>query len=137
MVSARALVAWRAHSLLLRLLALDACRPTKMLLFTPSSAHAFFSCSCFFLQQGKKSFLEEGTPFQETIDGLLGLMPVGARNVTYLPAEAVAELQNGSEKEIHQLKGVQSWSHGPYLDDWSKVPAEIASQYNTSPTYGK
>lgn len=90
-----------------------------------------------FAQQGKKSFLEEGTPFQETIDGLLGLMPVGARNVTYLPAEAVAELQNGSEKDIGQLKGVQSWSHGPYLDDWSKVPAEIASQYNTSPTFGK
>lgn len=87
-------------------------------------------------QQNKKSFLEEGTPFQETIDGLLGLMPIGARNVTYLPAEAVAQLQeDGGEKDISKLKGVQSFSHGPYLDDWSKVPSEIAAQYNTSPTF--
>lgn len=38
-------------------------------------------------------------------------------------------------KDIHSLKGVQSWSHGPYLDDWSKVPSDIAAKYNTSPTF--
>ena len=32
-------------------------------------------------------------------------------------------------------KSCTTISHGPYLDDWSKVPAEIAEKYNTSPTY--
>lgn len=73
----------------------------------------------------------------ETIDGLLGLMPIGCRSVTLIPKEGVEELQNGSKKTINELTGVQTVSHGPYLDDWSKVPAEIASQYNTSPSFGK
>ena len=85
--------------------------------------------------QGKKSFLEKDTPMQETIDGLLGIMPVGCRNVTYLPAEAVEAIGKDDNVDIGSLPGVASWSHGPYLDDWSKVPAEVASKYNTSPTY--
>ena len=73
----------------------------------------------------------------ETVDGLLGLMPIGCRNVTLIPKEGVQELQNGTKKTINELTGVQTVLHGPYLDDWSKVPAEIASQYNTSPSFGK
>ena len=59
--------------------------------------------------QGRKSFLEKDTPFNETIDGLLGLMPVGARNVTYVPAEAVEELSkmtNPKDSDLYTLKGV-------------------------------
>ena len=37
--------------------------------------------------------------------------------------------------DLSTLPGVVGWSHGPYLDDWSKVPSEIAAKYNTSPTY--
>jgi hypothetical protein len=91
------------------------------------------------MQQGKKSFLDEGTPFQKTVDGLLGLMPVGGRSVTYLSEQAMTELgdsvKNGKEKDMSELPGVQTWSHGPYLDDWSKVPPEIAAKYNTSPSF--
>ena len=89
--------------------------------------------------QGRKSFLDKDTPMQETIDGLLGLMPIGCRNVTYIPEGAMAELAKGetADADIGKLPGVQSWAHGPYLDDWSKVPAEIATKYNTSPSFGK
>ena len=38
-----------------------------------------------------------------------------------------------SDKDLYKLPGVQTFSHGPYLDDWSKVPDEIAMKYNTSP----
>ena len=71
------------------------------------------------------------------IDGLLGIMPVGCRNVTYIPAGAMEQIQKEgtSDKDIGKLDGVASWSHGPYLDDWSKVPSEIASKYNTSPSF--
>ena len=64
-------------------------------------------------------------------------MPVGARNVTYIPAEAMEQISKDgtSDADIGKLPGVMSFSHGPYLDDWSKVPAEIASKYNTSPTF--
>ncbi len=88
--------------------------------------------------QNRKSFLSKDTPFMETIDGLLGIMPVGARNVTYLPAEAMEEISKNEgmrDEDIGKLKGVMSFGHGPYLDDWSKVPAEVASKYNTSPSY--
>ena len=73
------------------------------------------------------------------VDGLLGLMPIGCRNVTYIPEGAMAELAKGetADADIGKLPGVQSWAHGPYLDDWSKVPAEIATKYNTSPSFGK
>jgi hypothetical protein len=37
-------------------------------------------------------------------------------------------------KDYSKLPGVQTYSHGPYLDDWSKVPADLAAKYNTSPT---
>ena len=73
----------------------------------------------------------------EMVDGLLGLMPVGCRNVTYISKEGMEELQSNPSKQIGELTGTVSWHHGPYLDDWSKVPPEIAAKYNTSPTYGK
>ena len=40
-------------------------------------------------------------------------------------------------KDITKVPGVQVFSHGPYLDDWSKVPADIAAKYNTSPSFVK
>ena len=84
--------------------------------------------------QGKKPFLDKDVPLQETIDGLLGILPVGARNVTYLSQEAMTAMQGQGEKaDISKLPGVQTFSHGPYLDDWSKVPPEIAAKYNTAP----
>ena len=86
----------------------------------------------------KKSFLDKDTPMQETIDGLLGIMPVGARNVTYIPADAMEKMSkdgNMKDEELFALPGVTTYAHGPYLDDWTKVPAEIASKYNTSPSY--
>jgi len=85
--------------------------------------------------KGNRSFLSKDTPISETIDGLLGIMPVGARNVTYIPADAMDTISKGnvSDKELYKLPGVQTFSHGPYLDDWSKVPDEIAMKYNTAP----
>ena len=85
-----------------------------------------------------RSFLDKDTDPQTMIDGLLGLMPVGCRNVTYIPAEAMEQISKSTDikdADISNLPGVQSWSHGPYLDDWSKVPSEIASKYNTSPSF--
>ena len=41
----------------------------------------------------KKSFLDKDTDFQTTVDGLLGLMPIGARNVTYIPGEAMEKIK--------------------------------------------
>lgn len=123
----------------------------------------------------KKSFMDKDSSSAEMIDGLLGIMPVGCRNVTYLPASAIETLQKDDSthaprthtctsantgrrrrryipsaravltataslfpagiKDIHKLPGVQHFSHGPYLDDWSKVPADIAAKYNTSPSF--
>ena len=34
---------------------------------------------------------------------------------------------------MFNMKGANTISDGPYLDDWSKVPAEIAAKYNTAP----
>lgn len=89
--------------------------------------------------QGRKSFLEKDTPMQETIDGLLGIMPVGCRTVTYIPAEAMEQMgKDGNvtkDEDIYSLPGVQSFHHGPYLDDWSQVPDEVAVKYNTSPKF--
>uniref|UniRef100_A0A7S2BMH0 Uncharacterized protein n=1 Tax=Haptolina brevifila TaxID=156173 RepID=A0A7S2BMH0_9EUKA len=84
-----------------------------------------------------RSFLSKDTDMQTMVDGLLGIMPVGCRNVTYIPEGAMETISKGdvSDKEIYSLPGVQSWSHGPYLDDWSKVPDEIATKYNTSPSF--
>ena len=109
----------------------------------------------------KKSFLEKETESATMIDGLLAIMPVGCRNVTYLPASAVDALAKDTSahramllsppprclvpdprrslaqagiKDYSKLPGVQTYSHGPYLDDWSKVPADLAAKYNTSPT---
>ena len=86
-----------------------------------------------------RSFLDKDTDPQTMIDGLLGLMPVGCRNVTYIPAGAMETIskEGCKDEDIGKLPGVVSWHHGPYLDDWSKVPGEIAAKYNTSPTYGK
>ena len=113
----------------------------------------------------KKSFMEKETESATMIDGLLAIMPVGCRNVTYLPASAVDALAKDTSaqallhrchaavppprclvpdprrslaragiKDYSKLPGAQTYSHGPYLDDWSKVPADIAAKYNTSPT---
>jgi len=109
--------------------------------------------------------MEKETESATMIDGLLAIMPVGCRNVTYLPASAVdalakvtsaqallhrchaavppprclvpdprRSLARAGIKDYSKLPGVQTYSHGPYLDDWSKVPADIAAKYNTSPT---
>ena len=85
--------------------------------------------------------MEKDTPMDEMIDGLLGIMPVGARQCTYIPAEAMEKLGRDSDngkkmvkdEDIYKLPGVQTFAHGPYLDDWSKVPDEIAAKYNTCP----
>ena len=37
----------------------------------------------------------------ETIDGLLGLMPVGARNVTYIPEGAMETIMKGNGASAH------------------------------------
>ena len=57
------------------------------------------------------------------VDGLLGLMPVGCRNATYISADAMETLGKAgiADKDIFGMAGVMTWSHGPYLDDWSKV----------------
>ena len=39
----------------------------------------------------------------------------------------------GKDVDISSLKGVVSFNDGPYVEDWSKVPAEIAAKYNTAP----
>lgn len=107
--------------------------------------------------------MEKETESATMIDGLLAIMPVGCRNVTYLPASAVDALAKDTSVLLHRamllsppprclvpdhrrslaqagikdyskLPGVQTYSHGPYLDDWSKVPADLAAKYNTSPT---
>ena len=84
-----------------------------------------------------RSFLDKDTDMQTMVDGLLGLMPVGARNVTYIPEGAMEQIQKEgtSDADIGKLPGVVSWHHGPYLDDWSKVPDEVATKYNTSPSF--
>ena len=109
--------------------------------------------------------MEKETESATMIDGLLAIMPVGCRNVTYLPASAVDALAKDTSahallhrchaavppprclvpdprrslaragiKDYSKLPGAQTYSHGPYLDDWSKVPADLAAKYNTSPT---
>ena len=37
------------------------------------------------------------------------------------------------ENDPAKMKGVVTITDGPYLDDWSKVPPEIAAKYNTAP----
>ena len=45
----------------------------------------------------QKSFLDKDTPPEEMIRGLLDCMPMGAKTVTILPAEAVQALADGGE----------------------------------------
>ena len=47
----------------------------------------------------------------------------------------IPSLSPRAVKDARMHKSCTTISHGPYLDDWSKVPAEIAEKYNTSPTY--
>jgi len=80
-----------------------------------------------------KSIFDKDVPPEEMIQGLLKMMPVGARTVTILPPEAVEEMAKDGENDPAKMKGVVTISDGPYLDDWSKVPPEIAAKYNTAP----
>jgi len=80
-----------------------------------------------------KNIFDKDVPSEELIKGILKMMPVGARTATYLPAEAVEQLGNDESLDISELKGVQSFAEGPYLEDWSKVPPEIAAKYNAVP----
>mmetsp|Transcript_27205 Transcript_27205/g.72023 ORF Transcript_27205/g.72023 Transcript_27205/m.72023 type:complete len:109 (+) Transcript_27205:48-374(+) len=82
-----------------------------------------------------KNIFDKDVPLDDTIKGLLKMMPVGARTATYIPAEAVEQmsLDSGKDVDISSFKGVVSFNDGPYVEDWSKVPAEIAAKYNTAP----
>ena len=70
---------------------------------------------------------------QEEIDGWLGCMGVGARTASVVPANVVEEIRDGKVDDYRDHPDVVTVQHGPYLDDWSKVPPEIASKYNTGP----
>ena len=70
---------------------------------------------------------------QEEIDGWLGCMGVGCRTASVVPANAIQDLRDGKISDYREHPDVVTISHGPYLDDWSKVPPEIAAKYNTGP----
>mmetsp|Transcript_67380 Transcript_67380/g.119249 ORF Transcript_67380/g.119249 Transcript_67380/m.119249 type:complete len:103 (-) Transcript_67380:340-648(-) len=80
-----------------------------------------------------KNIFDKDVPGDEMIKGLLKMMPVGARTCTYLPADAVATLSKDETKDWSSLPGVQTFQDGPYLDDWSTVPPQIAAKYSTAP----
>ena len=46
-----------------------------------------------------RSFLDKETDMQTTVDGLMGLMPIGARHVTYLPAQAMEIIESKDFKD--------------------------------------
>ena len=40
--------------------------------------------------------MEKDTPMNETIDGLLGIMPIGMRSVQYIPESATAKIDSNT-----------------------------------------
>ena len=76
---------------------------------------------------------KENKTMQEEIDGWLGCMGVGCRTASVVPANAIQDLRDGKISDYREHPDVVTISHGPYLDDWSKVPPEIAAKYNTGP----
>ena len=75
------------------------------------------------MPQKNRSLLDKTTASQTMVDGLLGLMPVGCRNATYISSDAMEKIgkEGLADRDIFGVAGVTTWSHGPYLDDWSKV----------------
>jgi len=70
---------------------------------------------------------------QEEIDGWIGCLPVGNRTASFIPANVSQDLNDGKITDYKDHPDVIHVAHGPYLDDWSKVPPEIAAKYNTGP----
>lgn len=50
----------------------------------------------------KKSFMDKDSSTETMIDGLLGIMPVGCRNVAYMPASAVEALSKDDCALLHR-----------------------------------
>jgi len=84
---------------------------------------------------GKKAWLQEGMSTHEQINGWLACMGVGSRSATIVTPEGIEAQKNGEIEDARYHHTSVHYSHGPYLDDWSRVPAEVACKYNTSPTY--
>lgn len=85
--------------------------------------------------RGKKRFEEAQGDAQKEIEAWMSCLGVGCRTASVVSKECIEDIRSGECKDYRTHKTTVTISHGPYLDDWSKVPAEIASQYNTSPTY--
>ena len=70
--------------------------------------------------------MEKDTPVEEMMQGLLDCMPMGAKTVTYLPAEAVQALSDGQSAESNPAA-----FKGAYTIDerkW-KMPPELKAKY--------
>ncbi|KAL1523321.1 hypothetical protein AB1Y20_018267 [Prymnesium parvum] len=70
---------------------------------------------------------------QEEMEGWLACLGVGSRTARYIPKEAVQAQVDGKIADARMHSSVVTLQHGPYLDDWSKVPPDIAAKYNTGP----
>ena len=101
----------------------------------------------------------------EEINGWLACMGRGGRSATIVTPEAIEAQRNGDVSDARHHHTCVHFSHGPYIDDWSRVsaspmralaverhastvgltlvrgdfvlqvPEEVAKKYNTSPTY--
>jgi len=71
----------------------------------------------------------------EEINGWLACMGRGSRSATLITPEAIEAQRSGEVSDARLHHTSIHFSHGPYMDDWSKVPPEVAAKYNTSPSY--
>ena len=65
----------------------------------------------------------------------LACMGVGGRSACLVTPEAIEAQKAGEIEDARVHPSVVHFSHGPYIDDWSRVPEEVSTKYNTSPAY--
>ena len=86
----------------------------------------------------KENEMKDPKALQRELEGWMSCLGVKNRTASIITKDAHQQIIDGAldgGKDYRSLPGVHTFSLGPYIDDWSQVPPEIAKKYNTSPTW--
>jgi len=82
---------------------------------------------------GAKQFWHKDITPQEEIDGWLACLGPSCRTASIVTPECIQDIQDGKCDDYRTHASTVTISHGPYLDDWSRVPPEVAARYGVGP----
>jgi len=82
---------------------------------------------------GAKQFWHKDITPQEEIDGWLACLGPSCRTASIVTPECIQDIQDGKCDDYRTHASTVTISHGPYLDDWSRVPPEVAAKYGVGP----